>query len=145
MLWHVFMIFMIQVVWTERNNRTFDHKAFSAYDLLVSIPNFVILWADTPTLPLKCKVVASILVQNLTLYFMPPPSMACHEPTVEPYVNINVSTFSVDPVWHHHASTPRSSLTLHLNMEFSLRPQYLSQAIMHVHCISPYFKSPEAM
>ena len=56
------MMAMVWVLWTERNNRIFNHKALFTNDLLDSIIFFVDYWARHLGLPLKRKVDASILI-----------------------------------------------------------------------------------
>jgi len=60
MLWDMVMA-IVWVLWNERNNRIFNHKALSVYELIDSILHFVEFWAGHMPLPLKCKVDTTII------------------------------------------------------------------------------------
>ena len=52
---------MVWVIWTEQNNRIFNHRAMSFIDLFHSILFFVEFWAGPLSLPKKHKVDTGLL------------------------------------------------------------------------------------
>ena len=56
----------VWVIWTERYNRIFNHKALSFMDLFDYILHFVDFWAGHLVLPIKRKVDAPILTYAST-------------------------------------------------------------------------------
>ena len=61
MIWDMYMMALILVVWTERNNRIFNHKACSIINLLDSIISFDVFLAGNLRMPSKRKVDTSVL------------------------------------------------------------------------------------
>jgi len=64
------MIAIIVVVWSERNNRIFSHKANSILSLFDSIIFFVDSWAGHLALPHKRKVDTALLMLVRRLRFL---------------------------------------------------------------------------
>ena len=60
-LWDMLMMVFIWVVWTEHNERIFNHKANYVLSLLDCILFFVNFWAGQLAFPNKRKVDVSIL------------------------------------------------------------------------------------
>ena len=61
MLWDMVMMAVVWVLWYEKNNRIFDYKASSTYELIDSIYILWIFQAGHLSLPLKRKVDMTVL------------------------------------------------------------------------------------
>ena len=61
MLWDKLLMAMVRLIWTERNNRIFNHKVASTIDLLDSVLYFVDFLKGLLPIPKKCKVDSSLL------------------------------------------------------------------------------------
>ena len=58
------MVALIWVIWTERNNRIFNHKVTSIINLRDSVLYLVNFWADNLSDLLKRKVDSSLLTYS---------------------------------------------------------------------------------